>query len=160
MRVRVIAVGRLKGGPEQELAARYFDRFGQFARRIGLSGPDVTELDESEARRAPDRQAEEARAIAARMPTGARIMALDERGDALTSEALAAAIGRARDQGTDELCCVIGGPDGLSPEFRARAHCSLALGALTWPHRLVRIMLAEQLYRAATILAGHPYHRR
>ena len=159
MRVRIIAVGRLKSGPEQALATRYAERFGQLARKVGLAGPEVVELDESGARRADDRTADEARAIRARVPVGARVLVLDERGRTFTSEDFAAEIGCARDGGIADYCCVIGGPDGLSPVFRADADASMAMGALTWPHRLVRVMLAEQLYRVATILGGHPYHR-
>ena len=106
-----------------------------------------------------DGRAEEARALRAILPPGARLILLDERGKSVSSEAFAADMGRARDSGIPALVLAIGGPDGFDPALRAEAAQVLAFGAMTWPHQLVRIMSAEQLYRAITILAGHPYHR-
>jgi 23S rRNA (pseudouridine1915-N3)-methyltransferase len=159
MRLVLISVGRLKAGPERELVSRYHERAQGAARGIGLAGVEMRELDESRARRAEDRKAEEARAIRAALAPGARLVLLDERGKPLGSEAFAADIGRARDSGAPSYALVIGGPDGLDPALRAEAGLLLAFGAMTWPHQLVRIMAAEQIYRAVTILAGHPYHR-
>lgn len=159
MKLVLGAVGRLKAGPERELAARYVERAKASCRSVGLTGFDVRELDESHARRPDDRKSEEARALAALAPPGARIVALDERGAHLASEAFATDIARARDAGAPAYALLIGGPDGLDEQLRARAHLVLALGAMTWPHQLARVMAAEQLYRALTILSGHPYHR-
>jgi 23S rRNA (pseudouridine1915-N3)-methyltransferase len=159
MRLVVAAVGSLKRGPERELAERYGERAAKAGRAIGLRAVTVREIDESRARRANDRLAEEAAALAAVVPAQAAVVALDERGDTLTSEALAQRIGRWRDQGRPELVVLIGGPDGLAPELLAKADLRLAFGLVTWPHQLVRIMAFEQLYRAIAILSGHPYHR-
>ncbi len=108
----------------------------------------------------PERQVEaEAEELLAAVPPGAALVALDERGRDLTSEALAGQLGRWRDEGARAAAFLIGGPDGLGAAARERASLVLSLGRMTWPHMLVRAMLAEQLYRATTILAGHPYHR-
>lgn len=159
MRLILVSVGRLKAGPERELVSRYHERAVAAARGVGLTGVDAREIEESRARRPEDRKAEEARAIRAALPAGVRLALFDERGKSLGSEAFAADIGRARDTGAPAYGLVIGGPDGLDPALRAEAHLVLAFGAMTWPHQLVRIMAAEQIYRAITILAGHPYHR-
>ena len=110
---------------------------------------------------APGRQQAEAEAerLLALVPEGAVIVALDERGQDMPSEAFAGRLGRWRDEGQRAVAFLIGGADGLAPLARERAHLLLSLGRMTWPHMLVRVMLAEQLYRATTILAGHPYHR-
>ncbi len=159
MRLLLIAVGRLKAGPESEIASRYLERARAGARGVGLTGVDMRELGESRARRPEDRRAGEATAIRALAPTGTRLVLLDERGKSMGSEHFAADIGRARDSGAPAYALVIGGPDGLDPALRAEASLVLAFGAMTWPHQLARIMAAEQIYRATTILAGHPYHR-
>lgn len=159
MRVVLSAIGRLKAGPEREICARYLERAQAASRGVGLAGVDMRECDESRARRAEDRKAEEARALVANIPSGARIVVLDERGKTLGSEAFAADVAAARDAGAGTYALLIGGPDGIDPQLRARASLVLAFGAMTWPHQLVRIMATEQIYRAITILAGHPYHR-
>lgn len=141
------------------MAARYLERAVAAARGVGLTGVEMREIAESRARRVDERRAGEALEIAALVPAGARLVLLDEVGKAIDSEAFAADIGRARDSGAPALAIVIGGPDGLDPALRAKAQMVLAFGAMTWPHQLVRIMAAEQIYRAVTILAGHPYHR-
>lgn len=153
MRVRIAAVGRLKGGPEADLTEDYLRRAGQTGRPLGL-GP--FELNEVEAKSAGERP-REAALLQAACGAGALRILLDERGEAWTSRGLAERIGRWRDQGAPEAAFLIGGPDGHDPTLEG-AH-RLALGPQTWPHRLVRAMLAEQLYRATTILAGGPYHR-
>jgi 23S rRNA (pseudouridine1915-N3)-methyltransferase len=153
------AVGRLKAGPERELATRYVDRAKASCRAIGLAGLDVREFDESRARRPEERKAEEGRGLLTLAPAGARIICLDERGAHTTSGAFASDMARTRDAGAPAYVMLIGGPDGLDPELRARAGLVLAFGAMTWPHQLVRVMAAEQIYRAITILSGHPYHR-
>ena len=159
MRLALIGVGRMKSGPERDLAERYLTRLAASARAAGLTGIDLREIDESKARRPEDRKVEEAKAIRAALPAGALAIALDERGEAVTSEAFAARIGKARDGGAPVFALIIGGPDGLDLDLRRSCAGTLALGAMTWPHQLVRILAAEQLYRAVTILTGHPYHR-
>lgn len=159
MRVLLLAVGRLKAGAERDLVARYLDRAKAGGRSLGLAGFDTVELSESAARRADDRMAEEGQALLAAVPAGSTLVALDPRGRNLTSEAFAERMRADRDGGVPALCCVIGGADGLAEAVRSRADILLAFGAATFPHQLVRVMLAEQIYRATTILAGHPYHR-
>lgn len=159
MRLTLAAVGRLKAGPERELVARYADRIAATGKAVGLSGLTLKETDESRARRAEDRKAEEARALRALIPEGARIVALDERGRSLTSEKFAAEIGALRDAGQRDLCFVIGGADGLDENLRNEAALVFSFGAATLPHQIVRALVAEQAYRAISILAGHPYHR-
>jgi 23S rRNA (pseudouridine1915-N3)-methyltransferase len=159
MRLIVAAVGRLKRGPERDLAERYGERAAKAGRAIGIRGITISEIDESRARRAGDRLAEEAAALKKFIPAQAAVIALDERGETLTSESLAQRIGRWRDQGRPDLVVLIGGPDGLAPELLAKPDLRLAFGHMTWPHQLVRIMTFEQLYRAIAILSGHPYHR-
>jgi 23S rRNA (pseudouridine1915-N3)-methyltransferase len=158
MRIILVAVGRMKAGPEREILYRYIERAASSARSAGLTGVDIREIDESRARRPEARKAEEAAAIRAAVPPGSRLVLFDERGRSQTSEAFARDIGSSRDAGETALALVIGGPDGLDEELRSSARC-LAFGAMTWPHQLVRIMAAEQVYRAITILTGHPYHR-
>ena len=159
MRVVVIAVGRLKQGPERELAERYFGRFDEIGRKLGFRELAVHEIPESRAREAASRMAEEAAAISSHIPEKSIVVALDERGQNLDSTVFARHLGRWRDEGSAHTIFVIGGADGLSPELRRRAKLAIAFGSATWPHQMVRVMLLEQLYRAATILAGHPYHR-
>lgn len=149
MRVTILAGGRAKDAPESRLAADYLGRAEAAGRRLGLGPFALTEIDE---RRGPD-------AWAARLAPGGRILALDERGEIWSSAELSAHLARWRDAGEPGLACLIGGADGLDPSLVARAHARLAFGRATWPHLLVRVMLAEQLYRAVTILTGHPYHR-
>jgi 23S rRNA (pseudouridine1915-N3)-methyltransferase len=159
MRLVILAVGRLKAGPERELVQRFLERTGQIGRSIGLDPPEVVELDESRARRAEDRKRDEADALRRALDPRWQAYALDEGGRSPTSEAFAADIGRRRDDAAPALAFVIGGADGLDPGLLAGATVRLSFGAMTWPHQIVRILLAEQLYRAATILVGHPYHR-
>jgi 23S rRNA (pseudouridine1915-N3)-methyltransferase len=159
MRIVVIAVGRLKQGPERELAERYAKRFEESGRKLGFRSLDIREIAESRAREAQARIAEEATAISAAIPENSVLVTLDERGDNIDSAAFAQKLGQWRDQAVANTILVIGGADGLSPELRGKAKLRVAFGAATWPHQMVRVMLLEQLYRAATILAGHPYHR-
>ncbi|MDU0340687.1 23S rRNA (pseudouridine(1915)-N(3))-methyltransferase RlmH [Bosea rubneri] len=158
MRLSIIAIGRLKDGPERDLCARYQERATALSRSLGFTGPDIVELAESRGRRSEERRNEEARLIAERLPQGL-VIALDERGKNLGSEAFAGKIAAARDAGTPAATLLIGGADGLAEELRARAGLVLCFGALTIPHQIVRALALEQLYRAMTIMAGHPYHR-
>jgi 23S rRNA (pseudouridine1915-N3)-methyltransferase len=159
MRLLVIAVGRLKQGPERELAERYRERFDDTGRKLGFRGLEIHELAESRARDANARIAEEAAAISAAIPPKSVLVALDERGDNIDSSTFARHLARWRDDQTGHTIFAIGGADGLSPELRRKAQMRMAFGSATWPHQMVRVMLLEQVYRAATILAGHPYHR-
>jgi 23S rRNA (pseudouridine1915-N3)-methyltransferase len=159
MRLVVISVGRLKQGPERELAERYRDRFDDIGRKLGFRGLEIHEIAESRARDAATRMAEEAAAIAALIPEKSALVTLDEHGVSIDSVTLARHLGSWRDDSVANNVFVIGGADGLSPDLRRKSKLTVAFGAATWPHQLVRVMLLEQIYRAVTILAGHPYHR-
>jgi 23S rRNA (pseudouridine1915-N3)-methyltransferase len=159
MRLVVIAVGRLKQGPERELAERYRERFDDLGRKLGFRGLEIHEIPESRARDTATRIAEEAAAVSAQIPEKSVLVTLDERGDSIDSARFARHLGRWRDESAANTIFAIGGADGLSPNLRRKAKLSVAFGAATWPHQMVRVMLLEQIYRAATILAGHPYHR-
>lgn len=148
-------MGRLRAGPERDLFDDYIQRFDRTGRPLGL-GP--ASLHEVEDKRGAGMTAE-GELLARALPTGAVLVTLDERGKLLTSPAFAAQLASWRDAGRQDLAFVIGGADGIDPDLRARADFSLSFGAMVWPHLLVRVMLAEQIYRAATILSGGPYHR-
>ena len=158
MRLSVHAVGRMKAGPERELADRYFGRLAKAGPAIGLDFSGIAEIAESRARDTDERRREEAAALATHRADAALFL-LDERGRNPSSEDFAALIARLRDEGRKHLVLAIGGPDGHDAASRDAADYIVSFGAQTWPHQLVRVMLAEQLYRAATILSGHPYHR-
>ena len=155
MRVHLIAVGRLRAGPERDLIDDYLLRFERTGRPLGL-GPVVEH--EVEAKRGLG-MAAEADLLGRAVPGGAVLVCLDERGQVMASPEFAGVLAKWRDEGRQAVAFVIGGADGISPALRARAEASVSFGAMVWPHMLVRVMLAEQLYRAATILAGGPYHR-
>jgi 23S rRNA (pseudouridine1915-N3)-methyltransferase len=159
MRLIVVAIGRLKQGPERELAERYRERFDDIGRKLGFRGLEIHEIPESRARDAATRVSEEAAAISALIPEKSVLVALDERGENVDSAAFARQLGRWRDQSIANTIFTIGGADGLSPDLQRNAKLRIAFGSATWPHQMVRVMLLEQIYRAATILAGHPYHR-
>jgi 23S rRNA (pseudouridine1915-N3)-methyltransferase len=149
----------MKSGPDKELAERYFDRFSKSGPALGLEFSGVTEIAESRAQTAGERRRDEAQRLQAQLGSGISLILLDERGKNLSSEEFAGKIGSMRDDGRRGLVISIGGADGHEASLREQAALALSFGAMTWPHQLVRIMLAEQLYRAATILSGHPYHR-
>lgn len=157
MRLLLVAVGRMKAGPETELADRYRDRALKAGRPLGFRSLDIAVIDESRQAAAEARKAEEA--VAIRRLRAGRLVLLDERGRTLASEDFARLVGTWKDGGEEAATFVIGGPDGLDPSLRAEADLVLSFGAMTWPHQIVRILALEQLYRAVTILAGHPYHR-
>ena len=159
MKITVHAVGRMKTGPERELADRYFGRFAKSGPAVGLEFAGIIEIAESRGQSADERRREEAQRLQGQLQQGTVLFLLDERGKSLSSEDLAARIGQLRDGGRKALVIAIGGADGHDKSLREEADLVLSFGALTWPHQLVRIMLLEQLYRAVTILAGHPYHR-
>jgi len=157
MRIVVAAVGRLKRGPEVELAERYRERAVKSGRGIGLRSLEIIEIAESRARDAQRRMLEESIALANIIPERAATVLLDPRGEALDSNSFVKRLRGWNDGGRD-AAFVIGGPDGLAPTLSESATLHLAFGALTWPHQLVRVMLLEQIYRGFTILKGHPYH--
>ena len=159
MRLVVAAIGRLKSGAEHELTERYRKRAEQVGRRIGLREVEVLGIRESRAADLAKRMLEESIALANVIPDRAATVILDPRGENLDSAALAGRIARWRDDGRPATVFIIGGDDGLAAGLRDKASLKLAFGAATWPHQLVRAMLLEQIYRAMTILAGHPYHR-
>lgn len=159
MRVQICAVGRLKSGPEKLLLDEYMSRFDAAGRGIGITSLPLAEVEEKRRAEGAELMEREAALLAAAMPKGATLIVLDERGRVETSEAFAKRMGDWRDGGVQDLAFAIGGANGLAPSLRDRAAHIMAFGAMTWPHMLARVMLAEQLYRAVTILSGHPYHR-
>ncbi|MDF3607974.1 23S rRNA (pseudouridine(1915)-N(3))-methyltransferase RlmH [Paracoccus sp. DMF-8] len=154
MRLVIAAVGRLRQGPEAALIADYLDRFARTGRALGLPPATLTEVEDKRG----GGMAAEAELLDRAIPDGAALVILDERGKLLTSPEFARQIGDWRDQARD-ICFVIGGADGIDPALRARADLAISFSRMVWPHMLARVMLSEQLYRAATILAGGPYHR-
>ncbi|MGE0846358.1 MAG: 23S rRNA (pseudouridine(1915)-N(3))-methyltransferase RlmH [Flavobacteriaceae bacterium] len=157
MRILIVAVGRIGSGPENTLCEDYLKRARPLLRGFGVAGLEQVELRESTRPDAAARMEEEAARVLAKIPAGARLVVLDEGGETIGSRAFADMLKPGA--GTADIAFVIGGPDGLAGELRKAAARSIAFGAMTMPHRLVRAILAEQIYRAATILAGHPYHR-
>ncbi|SDY34974.1 23S rRNA (pseudouridine1915-N3)-methyltransferase [Jannaschia faecimaris] len=153
MKIHLICVGRLRKGPEKVMVEDYLDRFAKAGRGLGLPPVMVNELDARGGGMEAEREL-----IAKAIPSGAALVVFDERGRHPTSPEFAADLGSWRDEARD-VALVIGGADGLSPCVRDRADLAISLGAMVWPHMLVRVMVAEQLYRAASILAGSPYHR-
>ncbi len=149
----------MKQGPERELVARYLDRAVLSGKPLGLTGFAVTELTEARASSGPSRKSEEARIIREHLPEAGIFVALDEHGKTQGSEDFAQRLARWRDDGKQAVTFLIGGADGIEPDLVKTADVTLSFSPLTWPHQLVRIMLAEQLYRATTILSRHPYHR-
>jgi 23S rRNA (pseudouridine1915-N3)-methyltransferase len=158
MDIAILAVGRLKTGPERELCARYLDRARKVGKALGFRGFDIQDIPESRAARSAERIAQEQAAILTNLAKAGRAICLDPRGELLDSKAFADVLGRGFGA-TARVSFVIGGADGLGDGILAAADRRLAFGRLTWPHQIVRILLAEQLYRAMTILSGHPYHR-
>ena len=158
MRLSVRAIGRLKASPEQALAVDYLRRAEKLGSRAGIRSVSLIEIPESRAGTPSLRQHDETDRLLAAVPAGAIVIALDERGEEMTSLSFAAELRRLVDGGSKHVVFLIGGADGHAPEIRARYRL-LSLGRMTWPHALVRLMLAEQIYRSVTILVNHPYHR-
>lgn len=148
----------MKDGPERELQARYLDRARATGRALGFSAFDLVEMPESRASRSPDRKMEEAREILQRAGDST-LIALDERGPSPTSEEFAAMLEQFNARGEKALNFVIGGADGLADDIFSKAAKRISFGAMTMPHQLARILLVEQIYRAMTLMSGHPYHR-
>jgi 23S rRNA (pseudouridine1915-N3)-methyltransferase len=159
VKLSILCVGKLKDEAERAIVARYMERLGPMGGPVGLSSAGVAEIMESRAATAPARKAAEAAELRKRLGPDAKIVALDEHGRALSSEELADILRRWNDEGERNAAFVIGGPDGLDPAFVKAADLALSLGRITLPHGLARAVLAEQLYRVATLIAGHPYHR-
>ena len=155
IKLGIYAVGRLRGGPERDLIDDYLARAKKTGRALGIGPVTVTEIEDKKG----GGMSAEAAMLSAAIPDGASICTLDERGKLLTSPDFARRIAALRDDGQRELAFVIGGADGIDPSLRARADMSISFGKMVWPHMLARVMLAEQIYRATTILAGSPYHR-
>lgn len=159
MRIVVAAVGRLKQGPETELSERYRKRAVQTGRQLGLRDVEIIEIRESRATDAAKRALEESIALANIIPKDAVVVLLDPRGQNVDSAGLASHLATWRANGRPAVIFLIGGADGLAASVCEKAELRLSFGTATWPHQLVRVMLLEQLYRATTILTGHPYHR-
>ena len=155
MRVHICAVGRLRAGPERDLVDDYLQRLDRTGRPLGLGPASEHEVED----RKGGGMAAEALLLSRALPEGAALCILDERGKTLSSPEFAQVLASWRDAGRQDAAFVIGGADGVDPGLRTRADLVVSFGRMVWPHMLVRVMLAEQLYRAATILAGSPYHR-
>ena len=155
MRVHLVVVGRLRAGPELDLIKDYLTRFDRSGRALGLGPAQVIEVEDKKG----GGMAAEAALLEKAIPSGALVCCLDERGKVMSSPDFADQLGQWRDNGRQDVAFVIGGADGIDPAVRERADALLSFGNMVWPHMLVRVMLSEQLYRAASILAGAPYHR-
>ncbi|WP_170345725.1 23S rRNA (pseudouridine(1915)-N(3))-methyltransferase RlmH [Ruegeria atlantica] len=155
MRISIVAVGRLRAGPEKSLLDDYLTRFDRTGRGLGLGPAKVIEVEDKK----NAGMGAEAALLRKALPKGAVICTLDERGRVMSSPDFAKKLGGWRDAGRQDLALIIGGADGIDPGLRSEADFSISFGSMVWPHMLVRVMLAEQLYRAATILSGGPYHR-
>ncbi|WP_245491893.1 23S rRNA (pseudouridine(1915)-N(3))-methyltransferase RlmH [Mesorhizobium sp. M7A.F.Ca.AU.001.01.1.1] len=155
----VHAVGRMKAGPEKLLADRYFERFAKSGPAVGLEFGGIAEIAEGRGQTANERRREEGQKLQTQLQPGTALILLDERGKSFSSEDFAGRLGLLRDGGRKALIIAIGGADGHDQSLRDQAELVMSFGLLTWPHQLVRVMLGEQLYRVATILSGHPYHR-
>jgi 23S rRNA (pseudouridine1915-N3)-methyltransferase len=159
MRIAILAAGVARGTPQNALVEEYLSRARGIGRQQGITSLLVGEVAVSRLRESRARMAEEGEKLAAHIPAGAHVIALDARGKGMTSEAFAEMLAAMRDAGARDLAFLIGGPDGLDISPNVKPGRSLAFGPQTWPHLLVRVMLAEQIYRALTILGNHPYHR-
>ena len=159
MKLTVAAIGLLKTGPEREMAADYEKRISTAGKQAGITTLAVQDFAESRGSTADLRKAEEAKWLWNTLPPGAAAIVLDERGKACTSEEFARLIASFGQNATKNLGFLIGGPDGHATETRKAARHVMSFGPLTFPHRLLRVMLLEQIYRAVTILVNHPYHR-
>ncbi len=159
MRLIIAAIGKMRAGPEKALADDYCERAGAIGRNIGFTGPDILEFEAPAKLKGPLRQAHEGKMLLGAAPQGTVLIRLDENGRAYSSEDFTKMLARQRDDGAGAATFLIGGADGHDKSVHDRATLSLCFGAATWPHMLVRVMLTEQLYRAMTILTGHPYHR-
>lgn len=160
MRIYFASIGKLKSGAERELFDRYADRIAKSGRSLGMILAPELEFSESRAAKARERKEEEAAALLAAVPEDAVLVALDERGQAISSKTFAERLESWKDEGAPAIAFLIGGPDGHGQALLDRATLRIALGAMTWPHQIARALIAEQVYRAITIMSGHPYHRQ
>ncbi len=159
MKLHLVCIGKLKSSAEKTIAADYVARINQLARSAGLKGLHIHEWPESQRESAAQRMKDEATVLAKSTPPGAVTIVFDERGKSLTSESFAGLLRKYTDASQADLVFLVGGPDGHAATTRENANHVIALGTMTWPHRLARIMILEQLYRAVTIMLNHPYHR-
>jgi 23S rRNA (pseudouridine1915-N3)-methyltransferase len=159
VKLHILAIGRLKAGPELALFDDYLKRARGLGRSCGVTDISDRDFPESKLPDAKSRMAAEAALLAGTNPDPSFRVVLDERGKALSSDDFALTLKRHLDQGTGAVTFLIGGPDGHALQTRSQAGLLLSFGPMTWPHRLARVMLAEQIYRAVTILVKHPYHR-
>ncbi len=155
MRVTLCVVGRLRAGPERDLIDDYLTRFERTGRALGLGPATVIEVEDKKG----GGSVAEAALLRKAIPDRALLVTMDERGRVMTSPEFANKLAGWRDNSQRDLAIIIGGADGIAPDLRAEADFSLSFGKMVWPHMLARVMLSEQLYRAATILSGGPYHR-
>lgn len=160
MKITISCVGKLKNGPERELFDRYYDRCQRSFSSLGLKMMPLVEFSESSAKTAKERQKKEGAEILSLRKSQSFLILLDEKGQNISSKSFAQQVQSLAERGVEEVIFVIGGPDGHGDDIRSQANLQLNFGAMTWPHQLVRVLLAEQLYRTATILSGHPYHRQ
>lgn len=159
MKLTLHVVGRMKSGPETELFSRYFERAKSLAKSQGVQNISLIEYSESKAKRSDDRKVQEAQAILEKLDKRDAVIVLDEGGKTITSHGFAELITDNRDNVGADVAFVIGGADGLDHILKQRALRKVSFGAMTMPHQLVRVLLSEQIYRALSIMAGHPYHR-
>lgn len=159
MRLSILAIGKMKKGPETDLLARYLERAQKTGAQLGISGPDLTEWSESRETQVGKRKEQEAKLILGAKNQSGLMIALDENGKDFSSQDLAKYLDEKRNNAIPEIAFVLGGPDGHGPHILNTADLKLRMGRMTWPHQLARVMIAEQIYRAITILNGHPYHR-
>ncbi len=155
MRIHLCVVGRLRRGPELDLVTDYLNRFDKTGRNLGLGPAQVIEVEDKKG----GGMSAEADLLLRAAPKGSLLVAMDERGKVMTSPDFAKKLGGWRDMGRQDLAILIGGADGLDPALRTQADFLLSFGKMVWPHMLARVMLSEQLFRAASILSGSPYHR-
>jgi 23S rRNA (pseudouridine1915-N3)-methyltransferase len=159
MQLDILAIGKMKKGPETELFERYCDRAMKAGRNLGINGPHLHEWTEDRSTAAPLRMKAESERMLAAIRPGSLVICLDERGKDLSSAKFAGIVETALQSSVPAIALAIGGPDGHGDAMRNAATHTLRFGSMTWPHQLARVMLAEQVYRAMTILSGHPYHR-
>lgn len=155
MRLHICAVGRLRAGSERDLVDDYLQRVDRSGRPLGIGPVSEHEIEDKKG----GGMMAEAELLGRSLPVGAMLVAMDERGSVISSPEFATQLAKWRDDGRQDVAFVIGGADGIAPVLRDRADFSISFGKMVWPHLLVRVMLAEQLYRATTILGGGPYHR-
>ena len=159
MRLIIAAIGRMKNGPERELIDRYKDRISKSGKAVGISSFDIIEIAESREQSTDARKTEEAALLLSKLPENCTIVCFDERGKTPSSRKFATSLQSHLDTGCQACAFIIGGPDGLAESWRQSGREVISFGALTMPHQLVRVLVAEQIYRAITIMTGHPYHR-